>query len=306
MLRRDKRLPYPRLIDYAIQICRGLAAAHARGIVHRDIKPANIWIDEEQDRIKILDFGLALASVAMDQLSGRGSVVGTPQYLSPEQASSEPLDDRSDLYSLGVVLFELSTGQLPFAARAVADQLIATLAMTPPKARDVSAEVPEPLSELIAQLMQKEPRKRPRSAMALEAQLQQVARECEAKSDVALTINKLQESLLQVANKKEPLELTPSSKTPPVVVTAAAAKSATAAKPEPAFGFDFPSPTLPAAAGSAALPAFPPNRMGSRRQLCLAGFQAGQPVLRSRCGQPQVNLARIWPFAVVGASPSCC
>jgi len=201
LTRRHKKFDYHQVIHYAIQTARGLAAAHAQGIVHRDIKPANIWIEAESDRVKILDFGLALVKVPVDQLAGRGSVIGTPQYLSPEQARSEPLDDRSDLYSLGVVLFELCTGDLPFKARSVLEQLILTLVHTPPLASEVNSEIPKPLAKLIAQLLEKEPRLRPRGAIELEKMLDKVAIQCEANSDVALTINKLQEQLNRVAIK---------------------------------------------------------------------------------------------------------
>ncbi|MGB7326267.1 MAG: serine/threonine-protein kinase, partial [Rubripirellula sp.] len=106
----NPRTEFETIIEFASQIARGLAAAHAKGIVHRDIKPANIWIQEGAGRVKILDFGLALASTPVDQLAGRGAVIGTPGYLAPEQARSDPMDDRSDLYSLGVVLYEMCTG----------------------------------------------------------------------------------------------------------------------------------------------------------------------------------------------------
>ncbi len=264
-------------------------------IVHRDIKPANIWVDEELDRIKILDFGLALANVAVDQLTGRGSVVGTPQYLSPEQASSEPLDDRSDLFSLGVVLFELTTGQLPFKARMVADQLIATLALTPPTAREVYADVPEPLSALIAKLMQKEPRKRPRSARDLELELERVAKECEAKSDVALTINKLQESLLQVASKKE---------TPPLSLPLVIAPSLVDA-------FDFPTSPVPvtgplAAAPNATLSAATtlqvPITGSAARPVTTFGTAVAHPAARKQPAgrNSPLNWAKLWPLAAIG------
>ena len=125
------KLDYEQIIDYANQITLGLAAAHERGIVHRDIKPANIWIEEQTNRIKILDFGLALAQTPVDRLAGVGSVIGTPGYLSPEQARTDPLDDRSDLYSLGVVLYELCTGRLPLSSSNVSGQLVAILSHKP-------------------------------------------------------------------------------------------------------------------------------------------------------------------------------
>jgi serine/threonine protein kinase len=201
MTRRHKKFDYHQVIHYATEMARGLAAAHSQGIIHRDIKPANIWIEADLDRVKILDFGLALVKVPVDQLAGRGSVIGTPQYLSPEQARSEPLDDRTDLYSLGVVLYELCTGELPFKARSVLEQLILTLVYTPPPVSEINPEIPKPLAKLISRLLEKEPRLRPRNAVELEKILDKVAIECEAKSDVALTINKLQEHLSRVVVK---------------------------------------------------------------------------------------------------------
>ncbi len=201
---KDKhRLSYEKIIEYARQITRGLSAAHRQGIVHRDIKPANIWIEEGIDRIKILDFGLALASTPVDHLSGRGAVIGTPGYLSPEQARSEPLDDRSDLYSLGVVLYELATGQLPLQSSSVSGQLIAILAQRPLPVHELNPEIPKPLCDLIHRLLRKEPRLRPQSAHQLEVELERVREECHAKSEVAQAINKLQVGLNEMVSKSE-------------------------------------------------------------------------------------------------------
>lgn len=197
--RRKERLDYDTIIDYATDIVRGLAAAHVRGIVHRDIKPANIWIEAKSNRIKILDFGLALASTPVDHLAGRGSVVGTPGYLSPEQARSDPLDDRSDLYSLGVVLYELCTGRLPIQSKSVHQQLISILAHKPTPIQEVNPDVPKPLCDMIHKLLRKEPRSRYQSAKVLEATLKEVKEACHKQSEVAQAINRLQEGLNQVA-----------------------------------------------------------------------------------------------------------
>ncbi len=202
LTKRDEPFGYHQVIHYGIEMARGLQAAHSQGIIHRDIKPANIWIEDKLDRVKILDFGLALAQVPVDQLAGRGSVIGTPQYLSPEQARSEALDNRTDLYSLGVVLYEMCTGKLPFLARTVPEQLILTLIRKPPLVSDVNPKIPAPLAMLIASLVEKEAWDRPASAAVLEQLFAKAAVECEAKSDVALTINKLQEQLNRVNEKK--------------------------------------------------------------------------------------------------------
>lgn len=202
-------LSYVEVIRLGQEMCWGLAAAHERGIVHRDIKPANLWIESRANRVKVLDFGLALAQTPTDSLAGRGSVIGTPGYLAPEQARGEPLDDRSDLYSLGVVLFELCTGELPIKSKSIHEQLIAILIQKPPAANEVNGEVPAPLSDTIAKLLRKEPRTRYNSAAELAAHFDEVRNQCERTSEVALTIDKLKSTIASVA--MEPGETKPAS-----------------------------------------------------------------------------------------------
>ena len=115
-LERDQRLPWQDVVRMGREIADGLSAAHQAGLVHRDIKPGNLWLQEggDQPAVKILDFGLARAVTANTQLSERGAVVGTPQYMSPEQARGAEVDARSDLFSLGAVLYRAATGALPF------------------------------------------------------------------------------------------------------------------------------------------------------------------------------------------------
>ena len=202
--KRKEPLGFEEIIRYATDIARGLAAAHARGIVHRDIKPANIWIEADTHRIKILDFGLALASTPVDHLAGRGAVVGTPGYLSPEQARSDPLDDRSDLYSLGVVLYELCTGRIPIQSKSVHAQLISILAHRPTPIDEINPEIPKPLCDTIHRLLRKEPRSRFQSAKVLEAELVEVESACQQQSEMAQAINRLQEGLSQAVSPSDP------------------------------------------------------------------------------------------------------
>ncbi len=292
LTREHQQLDFRRVIHYATQMARGLAAAHAQGIIHRDIKPANIWIEADIDRVKILDFGLALAQVPVDRLAGRGTVIGTPQYLSPEQARSEPLDNRTDLYSLGVVLYEMCTGRLPFRARNVPEQLILTLIHQATPVHQVNAGMPEPLSRLISLLMEKEPRNRPRSAIELEKLLADVAQECEAKTDVAQAINKLQAQLNLVREKQPAAVPAPSldddlfASLPSLAVT----PLLPTAKPSPLTNPALSSPSLPKVAASQ-----------------MAGSGAGyRPKPAAPATRSRLPLPSYWPWIAVGAAVLVC
>src|SRR5262249_17358234 len=158
------------------QVARGLDAIHARGLVHRDIKPSNLWIESTTGRVKILDFGLARDTLQEIQLTRAGTLIGTPAYLSPEQARGKPLDGRSDLFSLGCVLYILASGKLPFPAKNTLDQLAALAADEPTPIRELNAAIPDALADLIAELLAKDPDKRPPSAAAVARRLQDIQR----------------------------------------------------------------------------------------------------------------------------------
>ena len=150
------------------EIAEGLAAAHACGLVHRDIKPANVWLEEGSGRVKILDFGLARAANETARLTQDGSLLGTPAYMSPEQASSAgELDHRSDLFSLGSVLYRMVTGRLAFPAESLAELLLALVRDNPVAPRQLNPRIPPALDELILGLLAKDPAARPQSAQAV-------------------------------------------------------------------------------------------------------------------------------------------
>jgi eukaryotic-like serine/threonine-protein kinase len=164
-------------VRIAREIAMGLAAAHARGLIHRDIKPANIWLErrdsdssEGPGRVKLLDFGLARVAGTTD-LTVPGTITGTPSYMSPEQARGEELDARSDLFSLGTVLYRLVTGRLPFGGERATAILRAIEEHEPPPPRTLRPELPAELDRLIGELLSKRPEDRPASAKEVEARL---------------------------------------------------------------------------------------------------------------------------------------
>src|SRR5207247_2398407 len=111
-------MAFPEYLAVTLQVCAGLAAAHAKGIIHRDLKPANIFLTVKNGMmvVKVLDFGIAKVGGDGGQqaLTRTGQIFGTPQYMSPEQALGKSLDGRSDIYSVGVIMYELATGRVPF------------------------------------------------------------------------------------------------------------------------------------------------------------------------------------------------
>jgi serine/threonine-protein kinase len=171
------RLAVRKCLDYGAQIARGLAAAHERGIVHRDLKPENLFVTRD-GRVKILDFGLAklkhpetsagpLTGVATETAGTEpGVVMGTAGYMSPEQVKGQPADHRSDLFSLGTVLYEMLTGQRAFGGTA-AETMSAILRDDPPEPSRTVAEVPPPLDRIVRRCLEKSPAERFQSASDL-------------------------------------------------------------------------------------------------------------------------------------------
>ncbi len=218
-LKRDKKLPLAQVLQIGRELAEGIAAAHASGLVHRDIKPSNIWLEGRKDeegrmkdekgqsdssfilppssfRVKLLDFGLARAAVDTDefasdeietsgtslvamQLTQEGAIVGTPAYMAPEQAQALPVDPRCDLFSLGCVLYQMSTGQLPFQGDDSLSTLLAVVNVTPKSPLEIDPEVPRDLSNLILRLLEKQPENRPASAREVADALAQMQRHYE-------------------------------------------------------------------------------------------------------------------------------
>lgn len=162
-LRREGPLQLREILRIGMQTASGLAAAHKQGLVHRDIKPANILLENSVERVKITDFGLARASDDAS-LTQSGVIAGTPQYMSPEQAEAKPIDPRSDLFSLGSVLYALCTGRAPFRANSTMAVLRRVCDENPRPILEVNPDIPEWLCEIIARLHAKNPAERYQSA----------------------------------------------------------------------------------------------------------------------------------------------
>jgi beta-lactam-binding protein with PASTA domain/predicted Ser/Thr protein kinase len=148
-------------VDIVLQVLRAARFAHQRGIVHRDIKPQNVLIDED-GRVKVTDFGIARAGAS--DMTETGSIMGTAQYLSPEQAQGRPVDARSDLYSIGIVLYELLTGRVPFDAESPVSVALKQVSEAPIPPRELDPAIPPALEGVVLRALEKDPARRFQSA----------------------------------------------------------------------------------------------------------------------------------------------
>ncbi len=164
-IRRIGRLPVGKALAIAVQIAEGLAEAHRLGVIHRDLKPRNVIIDKEGNA-RIMDFGIA-RSISSSGMTDRGIMLGTPEYVSPEQAETKEVDERSDIYSFGIVLFEMLTGRVPFEGETPLGVAVKHRTEKPPRPEKLNPQIPRELSDLILKCLEKDRMHRYSSAEAL-------------------------------------------------------------------------------------------------------------------------------------------
>ncbi len=176
-LKKNPKPPLAHVLRIGREMAEGLAAAHEQGLMHRDIKPGNVWLEGKNLRVKILDFGLARAEQdpnADEHLTATGAILGTPHYMSPEQAHGHDVDHRTDLFSLGVVLYQMTTGKLPFTGSSTMAVLTSLATKSPPAPRSLNPQVPERLDRLIQTLLAKDPNERWQTAEDVAEELRQI------------------------------------------------------------------------------------------------------------------------------------
>ncbi len=169
LIRQSRQLTVGTTINIAKQVSEGLAEAHKLGVVHRDLKPCNIMIDKEGN-VRIMDFGIA-RSLTAKGITGAGVMIGTPEYMSPEQAEVKEVDQRSDIYSLGVILYEMVTGRMPFEGETPLGIAMKHKNEIPKDPRELNTQTPEDISRLILRCMEKDKEKRYQSADELRSEL---------------------------------------------------------------------------------------------------------------------------------------
>jgi eukaryotic-like serine/threonine-protein kinase len=171
VLKREGRLPLDRLVKITRQLCGALAAAHAEDVVHRDLKPQNVLIDKA-DNVYVSDFGLAKSLEAgAAGMTRTGDLLGTPRYMAPEQALRKPVDHRADLYSLGLIIYEMATGQVPFRGDSAIQVMLMRLNEKPKNPKELNPDLPDYLVRVIMRCLEKEPERRYQSANEILADL---------------------------------------------------------------------------------------------------------------------------------------
>jgi serine/threonine protein kinase len=171
-IKRSKQLSIPTVISIAKQVCEGLSEAHRLGVVHRDLKPSNIMIDKEGNA-RLMDFGIARSQEARG-ITGAGIIIGTPEYMSPEQAEAKDVGPRSDIYSLGVILYEMLTGQIPFQGDTPLAIVMKHKGEYPKDPQELNPQLPLDLSRVILKCLEKDKEARFQNTEELESELEKI------------------------------------------------------------------------------------------------------------------------------------
>ncbi|HEX8951338.1 MAG TPA: protein kinase, partial [Polyangia bacterium] len=210
ILRRDGPMPFSRLAPMLLQVCDALSEAHEAGIVHRDLKPENLLVSRARDGrdvLKVLDFGLAKLrdSEELAQVTARGSLIGTPFYMSPEQIRAEELDARSDIYSLGALMYRMLTGVHPFTAPTPVAILTQHLTdeLVPPTKRAPTANIAPRVEAIVMKAMRKRPDERYASADELKAAI------ADAASTPSQKLSTISQELRRASDRQDPSAATP-------------------------------------------------------------------------------------------------
>ena len=176
LIKEQRPLPFSTTGEIIFQVCAALEEAHRRNIVHRDLKPDNIIVTTSSAglRVKVLDFGIAKLrdlAVTADNLTQTGMVLGTPRYMSPEQCMGEELDGRSDIYSLGIVLYEMLSGTVPFNSPSMSALIVQQVTQTPPPLRALNVRISPAIERTVMRALEKQREARPPTADALAREL---------------------------------------------------------------------------------------------------------------------------------------
>ncbi len=203
-IRRVGQLSVGKAISISKQVCEGLAEAHRLGVVHRDLKPQNIMVDREGNA-RIMDFGVA-RSIKAKGITGAGVMIGTPDYMSPEQVEGKEVDQRSDIYALGVILYEMVTGEVPFEGDTPLSIIFKHKSETPPNPKEVNAQIPDELSRMILRCLEKDKKRRYQKAEDILSELIKIEKEIPTREKV-LEIRKFYfRSFLQKLKERKIIE----------------------------------------------------------------------------------------------------